>query len=63
MGSSLSDFPRKSILTYNVVESIIYMLYRLVLSLKQLELEIYNILLLEWALEITCSGVHMFKYL
>lgn len=37
--------------------------YRLVLLLKQLELEIYNILFLEWALEITCSGVHMFKYL
>ena len=38
------------------------MLYCLVLSLKQLELEIYNILLLDWALEITCSVVHMFKY-
>lgn len=39
------------------------MLYHLVLLLKQLELEIYNILFLEWALEITCSGVHMFKHL
>lgn len=50
----------KSIFTYNVVE---LLLSTVLLLLKQLKSEIHNILLLEQSLEITCSKVHICKYL